>query len=277
MSQLNAIVESALFNRLSLGLIIISSIILGLLSYPEIVATVGAWLLPFETLILWLFVLELLMRIGSFWPKPWKFFANGWNVFDFLIVIASVLPVHSEAASVFRLVRVLRALRLLKAVPGLQVVVHGMIRSVGSLGYVGLILFIHFYIYGLAGVKLFGTLDPIHFGSLSVSFLALFQVVTLEGWADIMRGLINNGSSQLVVAVYFVSFILIGTMVIMNLVIGVIINGMMESQKDVLTETLRDESPKDGIMREINQLEATVNSLQEEIRKLRSLLSQRLH
>jgi voltage-gated sodium channel len=275
MKQLTRIVSSTLFDRLSLGLIIVSSIILGLLSYPKVVLAVGSWLTPLETFILWLFVLELLIRIGAFWPKPWKFFASGWNLFDFLIVIASVLPVHSEAASVFRLVRVLRALRLLKAVPGLQVVVRGMIRSVGSLGYVGLILCIHFYIYGLAGIKLFGTMDPLHFGSLSEVVLTLFQVVTLEGWVDVMRGLVAAGASQLVAAIYFVSFILIGTMVIMNLVIGVIINGMMESQKELLADVARDESSHDGVIREINQLEGMVDSLKDEVSKLRSLLTDR--
>jgi len=275
MKQLIRIVNLTLFDRFSLGLIVASSIILGLLSYPVVVSAVGSWLTPLETFILWLFVLELLIRIGAFWPKPWRYFASGWNLFDFFIVIASVLPVHSEAASVFRLVRVLRALRLLKAVPGLQLVVRGMIRSVGSLGYVGLILCIHFYIYGLAGIKLFGAIDPLHFGSLSISFLTLFQVVTLEGWADIMRGLMAAGGSQLVAAIYFVSFILVGTMVIMNLVIGVIINGMMESQKELLADVARDESSHDGVIRKINQLEEIVDSLKNEVAKLRSLLSNR--
>ena len=275
MKQLIRIVNSTTFDRFSLGLIIVSSIILGLLSYPKVVSVVGFWLMPLETFILWLFVLELLIRIGVFWPKPWRFFISGWNFFDSLIVIASVLPVHSEAASVFRLIRVLRALRLLKAVPGLQVVVGGMLRSVGSLGYVGLILVIHFYIYGLAGIKLFGTIDPIHFGSLSVVSLTLFQVVTLEGWADIMRGLMAAGGSQLVASIYFVSFILVGTMVIMNLVIGVIINGMMESQKELLADVAGDKSSHDGVIREINQLEEMVNSLKNEVAKLRSLLTDR--
>ena len=275
MKQLARIANSTLFDRFSLGLIVLSSIILGLLSYPRIVSAIGSWLTPLETFILWLFVLELLIRIGAFWPKPWRFFASGWNLFDFFIVIASVLPVHSEAASVFRLVRVLRALRLLKAVPGLQVVVLGMIRSVGSLGYVSLILCIHFYIYGLAGIKLFGTMDPLHFGSLSEVVLTLFQVVTLEGWVDVMRGLIAAGASQWVTAIYFVSFILIGTMVIMNLVIGVIINGMMESQKELLADVARDNFIHDGVIREMNQLEGMVDSLKDEVVKLRSLLTDR--
>jgi voltage-gated sodium channel len=275
MKILTRITQSVLFDRFSLGLIIVSSIVLGLLSYPGVVATVGWWLTPLETFILWLFVLELLIRIGAFWPKPWKFLASGWNLFDFVIVIASVLPVHSEAASVFRLIRVLRALRLLKAVPGLQMVVSGMIRSVGSLGYVGLILCIHFYIYGLAGIKLFGAIDPVHFHSLSEVVLTLFQVVTLEGWVDVMRGLVAAGASQLVAATYFVSFILLGTMVIMNLVIGVIINGMMESQKELLADVARDESSTDGVIREINQLEGMVDSLKDEVAKLRSLLADR--
>ncbi|MDZ4724180.1 MAG: ion transporter [candidate division Zixibacteria bacterium] len=272
---MSRIANSTFFDRFTLGLIIVSSIVIGLLSYPQVVAAAGSWLMPLETIILWLFVLEMVIRIGALWPRSWRYLASGWNIFDLLIVIASVLPVHSEAASVFRLIRVLRALRLLKAVPGLQVVVRGMIKSVGSLGYVSLILCIHFYIYGLAGIKLFGVMDPIHFGSLSEVFLTLFQVVTLEGWVDVMRGLIAAGASQLVAGIYFVSFILIGTMVIMNLVIGVIINNMMESQKELLTDTAHDESSQNAVIREINQLEGIVDSLKSEVAKLRSLLTDR--
>lgn len=275
MRPLKSIVSSRRFDRFWLVLIVLSSIILGLLSYPAIVASVGWWLGPLETLILWLFVAEVLMRIGAHWPRPWQYFSNGRNLFHLLVVLASVLPVHSEAASVFRLIRVLRALRLLKAVPGLQIVVRGMIKSVSSLGYISLILCIHFYIFGLAGIKLFGPVDPVHFGSLTDASLTLFQVVTLEGWVDIMRGLVAAGESQVVAAIYFVSFILIGTMVIMNLVIGVIINGMMESQKELLIDASCADSSNDMVIQEINQLDLLVTSLKDEVARLRSLLSER--
>ena len=87
--------------------------------------------------------------------------------------------------------------------------------------------------------------------------------------------MVAAGASQLVAAIYFVSFILIGTMVIMNLVIGVIINGMMESQKELLADVARDETSHDGVIREINQLEGMVDSLKDEVAKLRSLLAER--
>lgn len=96
---------------------------------------------------------------------------------------------------------------------------------------------------------LFGTIDPLHFSSLSEVILTLFQVIMLEGWVDVMRGLVAAGASQLVAAIYFVSFILIGTMVIMNLILGVIINGMMESQKELLAGVARDESSHDEVIR----------------------------
>ncbi|MCC6963579.1 MAG: ion transporter [candidate division Zixibacteria bacterium] len=275
MRALKSIVSSRAFDRLWLVLIVLSSILLGLLSYPTIVVSQGRWLGPLETVILWLFVAEVVMRIGAHWPRPWEYLFSGWNLFDLFVVLASVLPIHSEAASVFRLIRVLRALRLLKAVPGLQVVVRGMFKSVASLGYISLILCIHFYIFGLAGIKLFGPLDPEHFASLADAFLTLFQVVTLEGWVDVMHGLIAAGASQVVAVTYFVSFILIGTMVIMNLVIGVIINGMMESQKELLADASRTKSSDDMVIQEINQLDLLVTSLRDEVARLRSLLSER--
>jgi len=88
----------------------------------------------------------------------------------------------------------------------------------------------------------------VHFGSLGTSLLSLFQVVTLEGWVDVMRiqmygsAQAGSGSDQyLLVAseafpvgapLFFISFIVIGGMIILNLFIGVIMNSMQESQAE---------------------------------------------
>lgn len=264
--------QSPAFNNLIIWLIVTTSLITGLLTYPEIAARWYGLLHTIDLIILWIFALEIALRIIASFPRPGDYFKQGWNIFDMIIVIISLLPYQSEAAAVFRLARVLRALRLLKAVPKLQVIVGAMLNSLSSLGYVALILMIHFYVYAVVGVSLFGKIDPDHFGTVGSACLTLFQVVTLEGWVDVMRTQLDAGSSVLWVPFYFVSFILLGTMIILNLGIGVIINGIMEAHEEIaleLKDQLRaDVRPGDSLMK----LEKQLGAIQEEISSIRRRL-----
>ena len=227
------LVNSARFNAFVICMIVVASMITGLLTYPSILGFAGPLLRLLDLLILWFFVAELALRA---WVEPggWRvYLRSGWNAFDAAIILISVLPLHSETAAVFRLIRVLRTLRLLKTVPGLQIIIAAMMKSVSSLGYIGIVLLIHLYIYAVVGAKLFATSDPAHFANLQRAFLTLFQVVTLEGWVDVMQMSMTHPSVHpLVAPAYFVSFILLGTMIIMNLVIGVIMNSMMEAKRE---------------------------------------------
>ena len=133
--------------------------------------------------ILIVFVAEIAVKIGASGSRPWRYFENGWNIFDFSIVAVSLLPMDAEYLVVLRLARVLR---LFTALEGLQILVTALLRGILSLGYVGLLLLLHFYIYSVIGTFAFGDNDPLRFGSLHRSMLTLFQVLTLEGWNDIL-------------------------------------------------------------------------------------------
>ena len=127
--------------------------------------------------------------------------------------------------------------------------VNALLKSIPSLGYVGVLLLLHFYIYAVMGTFLFQHNDPIRFGNLHSSMMTLFEVLTLEGWNDVFNTqmLGSNftysdewrelaGSERvstgrpIAAAAYFVSFILLGTMIMLNLFTGVIINSMQEAQ-----------------------------------------------
>lgn len=263
--RLCRLVNTRSFTLAIIALIIISSLIIGLQTYDGVWAKVGHILGPIDTVILWLFVLEIAARLVTTKPNAGSYFGDGWNLFDFVIVVVSVLPLHSEAVSVFRLVRVLRALRLLKAIPGLQVIVNAMIRSVASLGHVGVVLLIHFYMYGVVGTKLLGPADPETYGTLDRTFLSLFEVVTLEGWVEMM----DRQPEGIAAPLYFVSFIVLGTMIIMNLVIGVIINSMMESQKEVVSAQEAVMARAQPILEDFRQLELRLESMKQDIVRLR--------
>ena len=139
-------------------------------------------------------------------------------------------------------------LKLVRALPKLQVLVSALLKSIPSMGYVSLLLFMLFYLYAVAATMFFGANDPVHFGRLEISMLSLFRTVTLEDWTDLMyiqmQGCAHYGydgmpelctasvSQPLTSVAFFVSFVLLGTMVILNLFVGVIMAGMDEAQAE---------------------------------------------
>jgi voltage-gated sodium channel len=204
-----------------------------------------------QQVILWAFVVEIALKIVACGAQPWRYFASGWNLFDFLIVAVCFLPIDAEFSAVLRMARLVRTLRLVAIMPRLQLLVGAMLKSIPSLAYIGILLGLHFYIYAVVGTSLFGDNDPLRFGTLHESFLTLFQVLTLEGWNDILATqylgsdlayddtmktlFIGDRTSQaqpLLAAAYFVSFIMLGTMIMLNLFTGVIITSMEEATNE---------------------------------------------
>ena len=233
------LIDSVVFQRCVLGLILVAGVLVGLETNAALMAQIGPWLGAADRLVLALSVVELLVRCGAHGARPWRFFRDPWNLFDFAIVAFCLLPLGAEYSAVLRLARVLRVLRLITALPRLQILVTALLKSIPSMAYVGVLLVVLFYVYAVVGVSLFGKADPAHFGSLGASALALFQVVTLEGWADIMRTQLAAGPGTILTIGYFISFILLGTMITLNLLIGVIVTGMEEARQEMEDEARR--------------------------------------
>ncbi len=231
------IIDTKRFQHGVLGLILFAGALVGLETSATLMSLAGGVLHAIDRTVLALFVIELALRIGACGARPWRFFGDGWNVFDFVIVVVCLLPVQAEFAAVLRLARVLRVLRLITAVPRLQILVGALLKSIPSMSYVALLLSVLFYVYAVLGVSLFGRTDAEHFGTLGAAALTLFQVVTLEGWADIMRTQIAGPAGAAASITYFVSFILLGTMITLNLLIGVIVNGMDEARQEMDNDT----------------------------------------
>ena len=226
-------IDSVVFQRFVLGLIFVAGGLVGLETNAALMAQIGPWLVAADRLVLALFVVELLVRFGAHGARPWRFFRDPWNLFDFGIVAFCLLPLGAEYCAVLRLARVLRVLRLITALPRLQILVTALLKSIPSMADAGVLLVVLFYGYAVVGVSLFGKADPAHFGSLGASALALFQVVMLEGWADIMRTQLAAGPGTILTIGYFISFILLGTMITLNLLIGVIVTGMEKARQEM--------------------------------------------
>ncbi len=269
---LKRIALSKWFQNGMIAVILAAGAVVGLETSAEIMARHGGLLHFLDKLILWIFVAELAIKIGAQGSQPARFFRDPWNVFDFVIVAICFLPFDAEFAAVLRLARVLRLLRLVSALPRLQMLVGALLHSVSSMGYVALLLSLVIYIYGVLGVFLFGKADPEHFGTLGGAMLSLFQVITLEGWVEIMRGNMLPGTSAGAVIFYFVSFILLGTMIMLNLFIGVVMNGMTEMHEEVAaadrrkTEAINPVDPAN----ELFEIEEQLALLQTRLREVRS-------
>ena len=228
--------------------ILFAGVLVGVETDQEIAAAHHGLLNFLDQVVLGIFTLEMLIKMGAEGRRPWNYFRDPWNVFDFLIVVVCYLPIHSQYVTVLRLLRLLRVLRLVRALPRMQLLVTALFKSIPSMIYVAGLMGLLFYVYAVAGVFVFGKNDPVHFGSLPQAMLSLFGVVTLEGWVDLMNIQIYGcdrygygdypGQCVSPVAMpgagtaYFVSFVLLGTMVVLNLFIGVIMNGMEEAQRE---------------------------------------------
>ena len=232
------------FNGFIFFLIVLSAIIIGIETYPGVSSKQRYLLLLVDKLIILFFVLEIGLKILSYEKKPWSFFLDPWNVFDFIIVGVCLIPtVDAHFFAVLRILRILRILRMITFFPKLRLLIGTLLKSIPSMGYIILLIAILFYVYAIIGVFVFGSTDPTHFGDLHHTLVTLFKVLTLEGWTDIMNthiyGLDSKDNMQIISFwpfLYFASFIVIGAMIIMNLFIGVIMSSMQESQNELSQE-----------------------------------------
>lgn len=244
-----------------MAVIFVASVMIGLETVPAIHHTYAGLFLTIDRLIQAIFTIEIMLRIMAFGNKPFQFFRSEWNVFDFIVTASMYLPFAGPYASVLRLLRVLRVFRLVTALPKLQMLVGALIKSIPSIGYVGLLLFVLFYIYAVVGYFQFGATDVIHFGSLGKAMMTLFQVITLEGWVEIYQAQLHVG----VATVYFLSFILIGTMIVLNLFIGVVMTGFDEVKREIEEssqgEVVQLESDLASISKQVNALKASLDRM----------------
>ena len=262
------IVAAKTFHHAIVAVILLAGVVAGLETSTTLMARHGALLHALDRLILGVFIVEALLKMAAHGRQPWRYFADGWNVFDFLIVVICVLPVGGPFAAVLRLARALRLLRLVSALPKLQLLVGALLKSLSAMGYVSLLLALLFYIYAVAGIHMFGAHDPKNFGSLPVAFLSLFRLVTLDNWADLFSAQLPHVPG-IKVAIYFVTFIVFGTMIILNLFIGIIMNSMSEMHAEIAEQDRALHERETGAA----TLEDDLRSLEQELKETQTRMA----
>jgi voltage-gated sodium channel len=270
------IVNSHAFHRFIVAVIVLAGVVAGVETNPTIMARHGVLLHTLDTVILGIFIVEVLLKMAAHGRRPWRYFADSWNVFDFSIIALCLLPVGGPFASVLRLARALRLLRLVSALPKLQMLIGALLHSLSAMGYVSLLLALLFYIYAVAGIHLFGAGDPEHFGSLGAALLTLFQVVTLDNWSDIVALQVAH-TPLAKVAIYFVSFIVLGTMIILNLFIGIIMNSMAEMHDEMAERERAAQRGKATLEEELRDIERELEETRSRLTSLRRKCSAYTH
>jgi voltage-gated sodium channel len=265
------LVESRDFVRLITILIIINAITLGMETDDNIKAAYGVWLDLFEAGVLVMFVFELMLKIFAYGPA---FFRVGWNVFDVIVVGFALVPASGPFA-ILRTLRILRVLRLMSVVPSMRRIITALFRAIPGMGAIISVLLLIYYVAAVLATEVFGHHgDPelqALFGSIGASMYTLFQLMTLEGWAD------NIAAPTIQYFpwawIYFVLFIVITSFSVLNLFIGIIVDAMnsvhedeARSEKDAFEKSVHDDSDKlsvkmDQMQRDLNELKLLIREI----------------
>jgi len=222
------IAESRPFTIGIFGVILANAVVLGLETYDGVIEDAGGLLTVLNEVFLAIFVVELVIRITAFAPRPQDFFRSGWNVFDFVVIGASFVPGLRDNSTLLRLVRLARIVRVVRLLPDLRVLVTAVGRSLPGVASLGVLTVLLLYVYGIGGWLIFDTHDPERYGTVGDAMLTLFVMLTLENLPqNIDMGLELSGWTVL----YFLSFTLIAAFLLFNLLIGVVINSLEEARE----------------------------------------------
>ena len=252
MNKLRNFIEHKYVTGFILFVIVYNAIALGLLTYPAIANRFGQFLQDSCFACVIIFTIEISIKLIVYGTS---FFKDGWNNFDFILVAMSWIPTGGVFSS-FRAFRILRTLRLVTRMQKLRVIVQAIIESIPNVGWASLLLLLIFYIFAIMGTTLFGEQFSEYFGTIGKSMFTLFQIMTLEAWVDIARTIMKSMPNSWM---YFLSFILASSFIVMNVIVGVIVNAIGEiSAKSKLMHERNNRKNMTEIERELSKLKRQI-------------------
>ena len=261
--QCRRLVGAPAFEYGIIAIIVANSVLLGLETVDSLNRDYGDWMRLGNLAALIVFIIEAALKMIALAPRPDRYFRDGWNVFDFSIIVLALIPATGQFAMIARLARLLRALRLVSRIPELRLIISALVRSIPSAGHVMLLMSIIVYIYAVMGYHLFHEHDPTNWGSLGISLLTLFNIITLEGWTEVMRTAMEMNSYSWI---YFVSFVIVGTFVVINLFIAIIINNLDEAKVERLRD-LQEPVSREELLRELRSARDALHRLEQRLEK----------
>ncbi len=267
------VVDHKAFQGFILFIIIFNSVVMGIETITGLPDKVVLVLGLFNNICLWIFIIEMLLKFLAY---GMDYFKDPWNWFDMVIIgtsLISALP-FMAALRAFRVLRVLRSLkalrsmRLVSSIHHLQIILVAIVRSVPSILWTGLLMILIYYIFALIGVNLFGEAFPDWFGTVGKAMYTLFQVMTLESWSmGISRPVMEVYSAAWL---YFVPFVLISSFIVMNVVVGIVVNSISEVTAED-TKRVQEEESEENVEAETD--EERIKALTKEVKEMREMLA----
>ncbi|MET0083768.1 MAG: ion transporter [Sedimenticola sp.] len=254
------------FEYFVIGVIISSALIIGAKTYHVPVGVMELFqVLDFAVTLF--FLAEILIRMVA--EKSLKsFFSKGWNLFDFIIVVASLIPVdESEMALLGRLLRIFRVLRLVSVIPELRVMLNAFVKAIPRMGYVSLLMFIIFYIYAAMGSMFFDKVNPELWDNISISMLTLFRVATFEDWTDVMY---ETMSVYPLSWIFYLSFIFMVAFVFLNMMIGIVLEVMQKEHEEF------DRANGEGEAGEVHWIREHTELIEQRMARMEDMLEQHI-
>ena len=224
--RLKKIDSSKLFQGVVIAVILLSALLIGAKTH-NLSANAVAILALLDLAITIFFVFEITIRYLAY-PNKKKFFHSGWNIFDTVIVIGSLIPAGGSGVLLARLLRVFRVLRLVSMVPELRLLINALLKAIPRMGYIALLMFVIFYIYAAIGSMLFHQINEVLWGDVSISMLTLFRVATFEDWTDVMY---ETMAIYPLSWIYYLSFIFLTAVVFLNMMVGTVLEVMSQEHE----------------------------------------------
>ena len=258
------IADSNRFQGFILGVIVLNAITLGIQTY-ELSSDLSSTLTTLDDAFLGIFVVEISIRVAAFGSRPQDFFKDGWNLFDFIVVSAAFAPGLRENATLLRIVRLLRVVRIVTVLPDLRVLVRALIRSIPPILSLAVLTLMLMYVYGMVGWILFHEGDPENWGDIGQALLSTFTMLTLENWPSLLDAGIEIHPQSWI---FFVSYVLLASFLVINILIAIIINSVEEVHK-----VEREEERADRLER-LDQGDADAITVSERLMALRDAIDE---
>lgn len=216
------------FEFVVIAVILANAVALALLTFPDLDPSVVRAAHLIDQIAIIFYSVELVLRIISYGRKPWMFFRNPWNVFDFIVVVA--IPFLNNGTVIFRLVRLLRILRIFRFLPEARILMLSMVKSVAPLANLAVLIGFLMFIYGMAGVYLFGDAQPERWGDIGRAMLTLTIMLTLENFPDTFLAGLEVTPFALV---YFLTYMFFIVFTVLNVLIGIVLTAMDQAREEV--------------------------------------------
>lgn len=255
--------------QIAIGAIIVANaIVLGLQTYQGLEESYGGLLRGLNDIFYIVFLVELITRILSYGTRPWNFFRNGWNVFDFIIIGGALVPALRDQATVIRLLRLARVVRLMRFLPDARILILTVTRATPAVASMSVLTILVLFIYGIVGWSLFGQALPQEWGNIGTAMLTLFVLLTLEGFPEYLAA---ARTVTPFAPIFFLTYVLIAAFIIVNLLIGIVISAMERAREQEAVEARKvGQDHLAALLEHLGQARQQIDEIEGEVEIMRS-------